>query len=224
MTKKKRSILMSVMTLMLCLAMVAGGTYALFTDSVRLTTHLQAGNLDITLHRTKLESKILDERTGFLEDYTNGNIIDFSNVDPFHPNVFDIEQGDLIVPGSTYKSTLRIQNNSNNSKVAFGYWVEIVLHGADPELAKQLQIKVMTDDGKYIEHRLNTGSTLGSEQYPIAILAIGQEDYFDVSVTFVDDRVDNSITNNNAMNQNVYFDVVVHAVQVTENPAQIPTP
>lgn len=221
MTKKKRSILMSVMTLMLCLAMVAGGTYALFTDSVRLATHLQAGNLDITLHRTKLESKILDERTGFLEDYTNGNIIDFSNVDPFHPNVFDIREGDLIVPGSTYTATMRIENKS---KVAFGYWVEIVLHGADPELAKQLQIKVETDDGAYTEHRLNTGSTLGSEQYPIAILAIGQDDYFDVSVTFVDDRVDNSITNNDAMDQNVYFDVVVHAVQVTEKPAQNPTP
>ena len=210
---------MSVMTLMLCLAMIAGGTYALFTDSVILTTHLEAGNLDITLHRTHLESTILNEDTGFLVGYGTDEPVNYTNFNS--RNVFDIQEGDLIVPGSTYTATMHIQNGS---KVAFGYWVEIVINDADPELAKQLQIKVITDDGKYTEHRLNAGSTLGSEQYPIAVLAIGGEDFFDISVTFVDDRIDNSIVNNDAMNQDVYFDVIVHAVQVTENPAQTPAP
>jgi len=62
-TTKKRSVLLSVMTLVLCLALVAGGTYALFSDQVTLTNHLEAGTLDITLTRTKLVTKSLDNET-----------------------------------------------------------------------------------------------------------------------------------------------------------------
>ena len=68
MTKKKRTILLSVMTAVLCLALVAGGTYALFSDQVTLTNHLEAGKLDITLTRTYLKTKSLNSQTGYLDE------------------------------------------------------------------------------------------------------------------------------------------------------------
>ena len=51
MTKRKRSVLLSILTLVLCLSVVAAGTYALFTDDVTFEEHLNAGSLDITLIR-----------------------------------------------------------------------------------------------------------------------------------------------------------------------------
>lgn len=217
MTKRKRSLLMSVMTLMLCLALVAGGTYALFTDQVTLGTHLEAGNLDITLKRINLDTKMLGE-DGFLHDLSSRRVVDFTN--PTRENVFDIHEDHLVVPCSSYTATMKIENHSS---VAFKYWVEIVHGTGDEALLSQIQIRVEDSDGNYTEHRLSKGSTLGSEAYPIDILAVDESDTFKISILFVDDRVDTSITNNHAMNQNLHFDVKVHAVQVTERPTP-PTP
>lgn len=213
MTKRKRSLLMSVMTLMLCLALVAGGTYALFTDAVRLTTHLQAGELDITLKRISLESKVLAD-DGFLDTKFSEEVVNFTN--PTTRNVFDITDETLIVPMCYYIATMQIENHSD---VAFGYWIEIDLGSRDAEFAKQLEVVVQASNGDKIVQRLSIEEKmLGSETKPVAILPIGGSDIFKITVTFVDDRDDKSIVNNDAMNQNVYFDVIVHAVQVTDRP------
>ena len=213
MTKRKRSLLMSVMTLMLCLALVAGGTYALFTDAVRLTTHLQAGELDITLKRISLESKVLAD-DGFLDTKFSEEVVNFTN--PTTRNVFDITDETLVVPMCYYIATMQIENHSD---VAFGYWIEIDLGSRDAEFAKQLEVVVQASNGDKIVQRLSIEEKmLGSETKPVAILPIGGSDIFKITVTFVDDRDDKSIVNNDAMNQNVYFDVIVHAVQVTDRP------
>ena len=204
---------MSVMTLMLCLALVAGGTYALFTDAVRLTTHLQAGELDITLKRISLESKVLAD-DGFLDTKFSEEVVNFTN--PTTRNVFDITDETLVVPMCYYIATMQIENHSD---VAFGYWIEIDLGSRDAEFAKQLEVVVQASNGDKIVQRLSIEEKmLGSETKPVAILPIGGSDIFKITVTFVDDRDDKSIVNNDAMNQNVYFDVIVHAVQVTDRP------
>lgn len=221
MTTKKRSVLLSVMTLVLCLALVAGGTYALFSDQVTLENHLEAGTLDITLTRTNLVTTSLNAATGFLVETENSKDIDFSKPwDPNHPeleneNVFDIASGTLIVPGCKFSAEMQITNNSD---VAFGYWLEIVFDDTvDLTLAEQLKITVTTVDGnKSISKMLNTSAGLiGSETDPIGILAKTGSQLFTISVEFCD--LDDSV-NNNAMGKNFEFDVIVNAVQITTAP------
>ena len=214
MTKKKRSVLLSVMTLALCLALIASGTYALFSDEVRLTNHLQAGKLDITLTRNSLTTKSLDPITGFITDpVTNTDPVDFSN--PTTKNIFDITDDTLIVPGSYYSAEMQITNNSD---VAFGYWLEIVFDGTvDLTLAEQIKITVTTTDtGKSISTTLDQSKGLiGEEASPIEILAKSGSTLFTISVEFSDLG-----NNNDAKNKSFDFDVIVHAVQITTAPAQ----
>ena len=213
MSRRKRSILMSVMTMMLCLTLVAGGTYALFTDEASLSTHLEAGKLDITLKRTYLESMVLNDSTGFLDEVTDNRIIDFSNTSP--ENVFGITDETLIVPCTSFTATMQIENHSD---VAFGYWVEVKLDTKASDLtsdilARQLIIRIDLGGGVYYEQKLSDGLTVGEGTY-IDVLAIGETDEFKVTMTFIDD----SSVNNSAMNKNVDFDIVVHAVQVVSEP------
>ena len=222
MTRKKRSVLMSVLTLLLCLALVASGTYALFSDQVTLKNHLVAGTLDITLIRTNLTTLSLDNNTGFLVKTENPKDIDFSEPanlnDPNaeNKNVFDITDETLIVPGSMYSAEMQIQNNSD---VAFGYWLEIVFDDTvDLTLAEQLKITVTTvDDGKSISGMLSENAGLiGGENDHIGVLAKSGAALFTITVEFCD--LDYSV-NNNAKNTSFDFDVVVHAVQVTTAPS-----
>ena len=210
---KKRSVLLSALTLMLCLALVASGTYALFSDQVTLKNHLQAGTLDITLIRTNLTTLSLDDTTGFLVETENAEDVDFSA--PTTRNVFDITDETLIVPGCVYNAEMQIQNNSD---VAFGYWLEIVFDDTvDLTLAEQLKVTVATvDTEKSISGMLNENKGLiGEEADPIGILAKTGSALFTVTVEFSD--LDHSV-NNNAKLTSFEFDIIVHAVQITTAP------
>lgn len=201
---KGRSILLSIMTLMLCLALTASGTYALFTDEVILKTHLQAGNLDITLIRTHLTAKELDTQTGFLKDTVNPEDVDFSS--PTGRNVFDITPGTLVVPCCKYTADMQIINRTD---VAYAYWLEIVLdYPSDEIFASQIEVSVKTPDSD--KAILTKGLKVGSEADPIAIMAKGDSALFTVSVEFLD-----LVTNNLAQGESVNFDLKVYAVQVT---------
>lgn len=218
MTKTKRSLLMSILTLLLCVATVAGATYALFSDDVGFDQHLQAGKLDITLMRTKLVTTELD-KDGFLvsnKDNPDTRRIDFSNSVP--ENVFGIQDGDKIVPGYRYEATFEI---SNYSDVAFGYWIEIVCTDNDKQngldLAKQLKVTVNAGNGAFIGEGL---VVRGDNSDFIKVLPIEEADTFVVTVEFLDSAIaDNKIeSNNRAQGQNLNFDLVVKAVQVTKAP------
>lgn len=199
---------MSVLTIMLSLALFAGGTYALFTEEVTFTNHLQAGTMDVTLTRTHAETLTLDPKTGFMirneitdpEPFTSAN----------DKNVFGLSAGELIVPGCKYSATLNIKNDETKSDVAFDYWVQIVYKGdLTLDLANQLKISVKTDSDKTEETLLSTGLTLGQKGAPLGTLAKGDSESFTVTVEFVDDDK----VNNAAQSQALNFDIVVHAVQ-----------
>ena len=222
MTPQRRRLLLSIMLIMLSVSIIAGGTYALFSDQVTLTNHLQAGTLDITLTRTNLKTKTLDPDTGFLVENENTKHIDFSKpADPNDPNaenknVFDMVEGDLIVPGCKYSAEMQI---SNNSDVAFGYWLKIVFDDTvDLTLADQILITVTTaDQSKSISKMLSASKGLiGAEDNPIEILAKTGSALFTVSNEFCD--LDHSV-NNNAKSKSFSFDLEVHAVQITNTPS-----
>ena len=202
---------MSVMTVMLCLTLIAGGTYALFSDQVTLTTHLMAGTLDITLERVQLDSKTIDDKTGYLkENETNYEIVDFST--PTIRNVFDIDSAHRIVPGCYYDATLELTNNTD---VAFAYWVEIINRGSSNiDLADQLSISVKMGEGEEAIEILSNGLSVGSASNPIGILTKTESTRFIVGLEFLD-----LPNNNDAMGQSLNFDVVVHAVQVVDEPS-----
>ena len=89
MTKTKKSLLMSALSLLLCFSMLIGSTYAWFTDSVASGSNvITAGNLDLVVEYT------LDGE----------NWKDLDGAD-------DLFQKDLWEPGHTEVVALRIKNN-----------------------------------------------------------------------------------------------------------------
>jgi predicted ribosomally synthesized peptide with SipW-like signal peptide len=237
-TNRMRSLLISGAVVILALAVVAGMTWALFTDTITIQHHLKAGDLDITLERTKLVTTYLDNSDGFLKPHTNTNLVNFSKPGQtgYGENVFDITGDTLVVPGSKYVADMKITNNSD---VAFLYWVEVVYKIVDAdgnvienptkdineELGKQIEVKIDTETKPDKIAELKTSPFVGSEEDPIGILekkdAAENNHYtekFTVSIEFVDDYVYTQYENNDAMDLQVKFDIVVHAVQVQQDP------
>lgn len=212
MEKKRRKLLLSCVMILLCILLLTAGSYALFSDSVILQNHLEAGDLDITLTRTKLEVKELGA-DGFLHSVTNTNPVDFSDGSSDTKNLFDLDGQTYIVPQSEYIATLVIENNETKSNVAFGYWIEIIIdEDSSSVLAEQLLVSVTTAKGTKTGYL--TDMFFGAENDFLGVLAVSEEAEFSISVLFEDD----DSKNNDAMSKTVYFDIKVHAIQVTENP------
>ena len=201
----RRSVLLSVMTVVLCVTLVAGGSYALFSESVTMTNHLQAGTMDITLMRTELTAVSLDPSTGLLVKVQDGADVNFSA--PTARSVFDMTDQTLLVPGSFYQAEMLIANHSD---VSFGYWLEIVF--SDEEalvLADQLKVTVTSAAGTKEARLSESAGEIGNASAPIGVLDKTQQAVFTVSIEFLDLTGENDA----AKSQNLYFDVIVHAVQ-----------
>ena len=220
MTKKKRSILMAVLTLVLCLATMAGGMYAFFSSRVTLANHLEAGSLEITLTRTHLVTVSQDSVTGQLVKSENPKDIDFSKpADPLNPNaenrnVFDLTDDVRIVPGCSFSADMQVANNSD---VTFGYWLEVRFDDkVDMTLAEQLKITVTTVNGTTARMLNESAGLIGKESEPIGILATGESAPFTVTLEFCDLSAD---VNNGAKGKSFEFDLIVHAVQYVPDTA-----
>ena len=219
MSKGMRAVLVATITMMLCIALIAAGTYALFTDTVNLTNHLQAGDLSITLKRTELVKTTLNA-SGYLVDDTVQSATDtpvnFTN--STRENVFGIEEDEKVVPGSKFVAKLQLENESD---VAFGYWIEIVCKDKTKgeNLAKQVKITVSTsaDRSDFVGNGL---IVKGANDGYLGELAIGATATFTVTLEFLDSAVvNNNIEENNlAQGEEIDFDLVVHAVQATTAP------
>ena len=200
--KKIRRLLFSCATILMCLTVLVAVAYALFTDYIKLTTHITTGDLDITLTRTNLTSIVMGP-DGKLREYTNTGRIDFST--PSNDNLFDLYEGVYIVPGVEFKATLLVENFSD---LEFGYYVELLVSDdSAQELCEQLLVTI-TSGEKQVSGTL-ADLKLGSENDYISKLNVGDSSTFDIEIIFEDN--DNS---NAAMDKTVYFDLVVHAIQI----------
>ena len=213
-TNRKRALLVSASVILLCMTIIVGMTWALFTDTQKVTNHLQAGDLSITLKRTELTKTTLNAQGKLVTSAPDTTTKNFSN--PTDENVFGIVEGEKIVPGTKYVAKMQVENHSD---VAFGYWIEIVCtdktNGAD--LAKQLKVTVNT--GADASASVNDGLTVGSSSNYVGELIIGATAAeFTVTVEFLDSFVaENNIDHNDlAQGENLSFDLVVHAVQATD--------
>lgn len=237
-TNRMRSLLISGAVVILALSIVVGMTWALFTDTITIEHHLKSGDLDITLMRTKLTTTYLDNADGYLKDVTSTTPVNFSSTGTgYGENVFDLTDDTLVVPGSKYVAEMQITNNSD---VAFRYWVEVVYKIVDADgnvianptedinahLGNQVRVIVATTNGTETA-KLKDSITKWSETNFVGILekkdAAEQNHFtekFTVSIEFLDDYVytDLGIDNDDAKDLQVKFDLVVHAVQEQRDP------
>lgn len=213
--KRVRTLLLASVTIMLCMALLIGGTYALWSKTVSVTNHLVAGNLDLKLERIALSKTMLDNETGYMKTVSNTDTVDLTTSSDV--NVFGIEESELVVPTSRYEATLKL---TNNGSVAFTYQIVIKLIEVDEELAEQLMVSVNGVEKGYL-------STFNAQDGQVVVASAdasavekGQATTFRVKVEFKDDAAEGvtDIINNDAMNKKVEFDLIVKAVQLTSDP------
>ena len=217
-TNRNRVLLVSSSVILICLTVIVGVTLALFTDTVTVKNHLQAGDLNITLKRTNLVTCSLDATTGYLKGTENGETVDFSG--QTNRNIFDINSETRIVPGCYYIATMELSNNAENSDAAYSYWIEMKLDTegiSDEDLAKlkldeQLKVTVTSRAGTTVK-TLSEGLEIGDAETPIGTLSKGTFENFNVKVEFMDNG-----ENDAAKAQSLKFDLIVHAVQATTAP------
>ncbi len=236
---KRTKLLTAIGALVCSLALLVGGTYALFTDEAKITNHLQAGTMELTLVRTNYQHNLLNER-GFIADVTpEGSDADMDFSEANEENLFGLTAETLFAPGASATANLTISNQKQDavdatitddeavdtsSDVAFGYWLELVVadDSQDVALKHQLEVTVVVnpgEDDEYTYTQLLGGDATSfairpTESPYIGILGVGDAQNFDVTVTFMNMDTDGSI-NNLAKNNSVTFDLIVKAVQVT---------
>ena len=121
-----KSMIMAIVTLLICIGIITAGTFALFTDSMLVENHLEAGTLDVTLKRIHLEKTALDA-TGSLYEYPDDTReIDYT--DKNTENVLGLKEGEIIVPGLDCRAKLKIAGGPKNN-IAFKYIVKLVVKG-----------------------------------------------------------------------------------------------
>lgn len=223
MAKRKIKLLLAAsLTLMCCMAMLIAGTYALWSDDVTLSNHLAAGTLKVRLLRTDLQQYKLDER-GIVcsagEFTPEQKECDFSVATK--ENVFGLDKnGELIAPSAWYQSTLRVANNGGD--VAFDYNVYLTLKtddvrsDADKTLAQQMLITVYNKAGQKVRETRLSDCAVGNgyliwNGQVLVNDAVEDEDEFTVRVTFTE-----SAANNGAKNGKASFDLLVAALQATQ--------
>ena len=220
MSKTIKKIGLAIVAIALEVALLIAGSYALFTDTITVSHHLQAGKLEATLTRKTLMGNQIDVN-GYLADYEGEKNVDFSAATS--KNVFDLEDV-LIVPGMYREANMELTNGGD---VAFSYWVEIVLQNPedakDVALSEQLLVSVATENagaGMSLTDKpiQNDGKkiTIGSKENPVGVVELSTSQTFSVKIEFKDygDAMDN--VNNNAKNGELQFDMIVYAVQVVK--------
>lgn len=221
---KRRLLTVSCSIILLCMISIIGMTFALFTSSVRVQNHLVAGSLDVELIRTKLEYTILGN-DGKLHEQTDSTTVNFSEYDPTRPEVgiFGIASDTpemKLVPGSYFEATLTL---TSDSSCAYDYGFSFVFYAdkSGEDLAEQMFVTITPAGGTESEPICLAnliegapGSTIeGGHMTPGST-----EQTFKIKVFFKDfgKNPQTGPDNNDAMNQEVYFDVIVEAVQATE--------
>ena len=182
---KKKVILSSVLTIVLCLSLIAGSTYALFTDKDEVNVAVTAGTVDVTAtadnfsYTSSLAGGVLTESTYSLVE-----------------NSITVQ---YMVPGDTLEFDIIVSNGSN---VAVDYRPLISVTN-DDGLWSGLVVK-FTVDGTDLSYTLTDGAWTGD----YAELAPGSADItIHVSISLPEDR------GNEYQNKTCTFAYTVEAVQ-----------
>lgn len=227
MLKRNRLLLISSSVVLLCLAIVVGATYALFTEKASVQHHLQAGNLTASLVRHSYTYTVLGD-DGVMKTVKSSDIaadnkdkdVDFSAVNKSNFFGFDNSKEIKMAPGCSFNAVFTI---ANKGSTAFTYSFDFV--GVDgksisDDFAKQLQVDVVAikDDGTTKSVASGTiysfindsGKVYTANGGEALVVDANSSTKFSVTVTFV-----SSGNNNAAEKGTVWFDFVVNATQYT---------
>lgn len=138
---KKNIILSSVLTILLCVSLIAGSTFALFTSESSVNIAVTAGNVEVVatidenleLYSPKLidmEGNITDEENAAGENFANGGTAAYENGKLTLSN---------ITPGDRVKFNLKIENKSN---VKIVYRTSITYQNAEKALRSTLKFDI----------------------------------------------------------------------------------
>lgn len=199
---------------MLAAGLIVGGTYALFSDSVKVSNHLKAGNLNISLLRTSYSKTTLDDN-GYLTTVTDSTVTDFT--DATDKNIFDIQDDEVIVPGSSFTANMKLVNGKLNgseyvaSSTAFQYDVKLDIdEESDEELLSQMMVTINKGSELVVNKKLSefTDDTIFSD----TMTKNDAYQEFSVKLDFSDLT---SAENNLAQDQKANFDLIIEAIQLT---------
>jgi len=205
MTKQKttkRTLLTSVLSLVLCMAMLIGTTFAWFTDSVTSgKNRIQAGNLDVAM------------------SYKNTSMSTYEDVEtPTSPEFFkDVNGGQILwEPGAVAYANFKVENLGT---LALKYSLQTIIAGCNytaegKSLADVLTVKVMQEEKTYTTRELaiadakGSTDTLESFAYVNDNLVAKKSDYFTVILYWEPGANDNAFNVNPAL----YIDIELSLV------------
>lgn len=110
---KKKIILSSVLSIVICLSVIAGATFALFTSEARVNIAVTSGTVDVTATLTDLQTKSLNKDMPAGEFELGGTA----------EIVGQTLELDLMVPGDEAIVTIDVENHSD---VAIQYCVKLI--------------------------------------------------------------------------------------------------
>lgn len=178
---KKRVLLVSILTIALCISVIAGSTYALFVDDTKVNISVTAGNLDVTasIENGKLLTHSVGDAAEFSREgsFANGGM---AVIDPDNSS-------NVLISGMTPGDKIRFNVDvENNSDIAIRYRIKWASNVSETEvdLADALNVTVQVNG----EDELNMTDRV-SDYYDVS--ANGEITTFTVTVEFPD-RADNN--------------------------------
>lgn len=147
---KKRIIISSIVTIALCLALISGSTFALFTSEHDFNIAVTAGKVDISATLTNVKTSTeLDARFAGTETFQLGGTAKLTG------NLLTL---DRMVPGDAVTVTIDLENVNTN--VDFAYKLVLI---ADGELAPALKASADMGNGDVVELAVGAGTVTGTE-------------------------------------------------------------
>jgi hypothetical protein len=179
---KKKILLVSTLTIALCISLIAGSTYALFEDSETHTIIVTAGNLDVVA--TIEDGKLLTHSEGDTAEFSrNGSFANGGQavINPEDPSNILIAG---MTPGDKVRFNVDVQNNSD---IAIRYRVVWTSNAGTTEvdLADALNVTV----------KVNEETTLDMDNKASAYYNVdagGEITTFTITVEFPDREDNNS--------------------------------
>ena len=179
---KKRVLLVSVLTIALCISVIAGSTYALFVDDTKVNITVTAGDLDVV---ASIENgKLLTHSTGDTAEFSREGSFANGGMAVIDPN----NSSNILISGMTPGDKIRFNVDvENNSDIAIRYrivWKSNVSE-TEVDLADALTVTVQVNG----EDELNMTDRV-SDYYNVS--ANGEITTFTVTVEFPSREDNNS--------------------------------
>ncbi len=205
---KKKVLLSSIVTIALCLSLIAGSTYALFTDREEVNIAVTAGNVDITatLDKASLLTWSLNETEA--DARTDGTFVNGGTAEITDDATVELE---LVTPGDVAKFKIEVKNDSN---VNVQYRVRMI----SEEIANVVDLTPALVTTAYIDGFNYIVNSNGTERATAWAFVEKDEDIEDIWVTvnFPNHDDDGSI-DNAYKNAQAKITFVVEAVQGNAN-------